>query len=133
MTTRASDEGNSQLLVEALEQRNTIKAMLRFTYTPLSLLIALILLALIVYYFGITSVSIALPTIITLCGFGIAFVGAFWDFGAKKYLDSLANNRIMFTEKDVTRINKQQLQLTLIYLGIAGLYVLSAVLIYLFF
>jgi len=133
LTTRASDEGNSQLLVEALEQRNTIKAMLRFTYTPLSLLIALILLALIVYYFGITSVSIALPTIITLCGFGIAFVGAFWDFGAKKYLDSLANNRIMFTEKDVTRINKQQLQLTLIYLGIAGLYVLSAVLIYLFF
>ena len=72
-----------------------------------------------------------MPTVITLCGFGVAFIGAFWDFGARKYLNSLANSRIMFTEKDVTRINKQQLQLTFIFLGIAGLYVLAAAIIYL--
>lgn len=124
-------EGNSDLIIEALEHHNTIQAILRFIYIPVALLVALILVALIVRYFGISSVAIAMPTVITLCGFGVAFVGAFWDFGARKYLNSLANSRIMFTEKDVTRINKQQLQLTLIFLGIAGLYVLAAAIIYL--
>lgn len=125
-------EGNRDLVIEALEHRNKIRALLRFIYIPVALLVALVLVALIVHSFGITSVSIAMPTFITLCGFAIAFVGAFWDFGARKYLNSLANSRIMFTEKDITMINKQQLQLTLIYLGIAGLYLLSAVFIYLY-
>jgi len=124
---------NSDLELEALEHRNTIQAILRFIYLPISILIALILLALIVFYFQISAITVAMPTIMTLCGFGVAFVGAFWDFGARKYLNSLANSRIIFTEKDVTRINRQQLQLTLIYLGIAGLYIMSAAFIYLYF
>jgi hypothetical protein len=129
---REPAEGNSDLIIEALEHRNTIQAILRFIYIPIALLVVLILVTLIVHYFGISSVMIAMPTVITLCGFGVAFTGAFWDFGARKYLNSLANSRIMFTDKDVTRINKQQLQLTLIFLGIAGLYVLTAAFIYLF-
>ncbi len=132
MIGREPAEGNSDLIIEALEHRNTIQAILRFIYIPIALLVVLILVTLIVHYFGISSVMIAMPTVITLCGFGVAFTGAFWDFGARKYLNSLANSRIMFTDKDVTRINKQQLQLTLIFLGIAGLYVLTAAFIYLF-
>ena len=132
MIGREPAGGNSDLIIEALEHRNTIQAILRFIYIPIALLVALILVTLIVHYFGISSVMIAMPTVITLCGFGVAFTGAFWDFGARKYLNSLANSRIMFTDKDVTRINKQQLQLTLIFLGIAGLYVLTAAFIYLF-
>jgi hypothetical protein len=126
------EEGNSDLVIEALEHRIRIQAILRFIYIPVALLVALILVALTVYHFGISSVTIAMPTIITICGFGVAFVGAFWDFGARKYLNSLANSRIMFTEKDITMINKQQLQLTLIYIGIAGLYILAAFFIYMF-
>lgn len=130
LTIKGTQEESLDKPLEAMERSVIIRAMLRFIYAPISLLIALILLSLIVIHFGISALSIAMPTIITLCGFGIAFFGAFWDFGARKYLNSLANSRIIFSEKDVTRINKQQLQLTLIYLGIAGLYVLSGFLIF---
>ena len=78
------------------------------------------------------SFSGPMPVIIIIIGVFVAFFGAFWDFGAKRYLSDISQHREKVTDEDVEYINRQQLMLTLIFFGIAGLYVLSAFLIYYF-
>ncbi len=73
-----------------------------------------------------------MPVIIIIIGVVVAFFGAFWVFGAKRYLSDISQHREKITDEDVVYINRQQLFLTLIFFGIAGLYVLSAFLIYYF-
>ncbi len=116
----------------ALARNESIKATFHFIWLPLFFLSSVVLVSLAFYYFKVNSLLIAVPTIISMSGVIVAFIGAYWDFGAKKYLEDLARNRIQFNEKDVSNINKKQLHLTIIFLGIAGLYFLTGYLTFYF-
>lgn len=73
-----------------------------------------------------------MPLIIIMAGFFVIIIGAWYDFGAKKYLSEVFKSGINFEEADLDYIYKQQFIMTLIYAGIGALYILTGVIIYLF-
>ncbi len=117
----------------ALELRGiSRRVMLKMSIPFIFLLFILIILSAALQIIKGSSFSGPMPVIIIIIGVFVAFFGAFWDFGAKRYLSDISQHREKVTDEDVVYINKQQLILTLIFFGIAGLYVLSAFLIYYF-
>lgn len=97
------------------------------------LLIAIIIATIILILAKLRNYVIPIPIILTIVGLFVALVGAFWDFGAKKYLEDIFKHGIHFSENDMVYINKQQFLLTVIYLGIGGLYALAGFLLYYIF
>lgn len=79
-----------------------------------------------------TSYSEPMTIVLILVGAFVAFFGSFYDFGAKRFLSDISEHMEKITDDDVVYINKQQLTLNIIFLGIAGLYVLSAFVMYYF-
>ncbi len=103
---------------------------LKLALPPLFLLVFLLILAATIIHFRGASLEEPMPLVIFIIGFFVAMFGAFYDFGAKGYLFKVFEHGVPLKETDVTNINKQQLIMTLIYVGIASLYFLSAVLLY---
>ncbi len=117
----------------ALELRGiSRRVMFQMSIPFIFLLFILIILSVALRIIKGPSFSGPMPVIIIIIGVFVAFFGAFWDFGAKRYLSDISQHREKVTDEDVEYINRQQLMLTLIFFGIAGLYVLSAFLIYYF-
>ena len=115
---------------KAMELRGiSRRVMLQMSIPFIFLLFILIILSVALEFLKGPSYSGPMPVIIIIIGVFVAFFGAFWDFGAKRYLSDISQHREKVTDEDVVYINKQQLILTLIFFGMAGLYVLSAFLI----
>lgn len=107
-------------------------AKLKLSLPPLLLLAFLLLLtAVLLHYRGVSSEE-PMPLVIFIVGFFVAMFGAFYDFGAKGYVLKIFEHGAPLNENDVRYINKQQLIMTGIYIGISGLYFLSALLLYYF-
>ncbi len=118
---------------KAMELRGiSMRIMLQMSIPFIFLLFILIILSVALQLLKGPSYSGPMPVIIIIIGVVVAFFGAFWDFGAKRYLSDISQHREKITDDDVVYINRQQFFLTLIFFGIAGLYVLSAFLIYYF-
>ncbi|MDH2905136.1 MAG: hypothetical protein PXX82_02110 [Methanomassiliicoccales archaeon] len=82
------------------------------------------------YFFGLFNYIRVMPVLLFIFGVCVMFVGAFWDFGAKMYLREIVDNNLPFGESDLNYVYKQQFVLTAIYIGVAALYILAAVIIY---
>lgn len=64
-----------------------------------------------------------MPLVIVLTGIFIIVFGAFYDFGANKYLENVFSSGARLRETDVIGINRQQLIMTMLYLliGLASI------------
>lgn len=108
---------------EKIDFRN---ATIRFAAAPLLLLGALLAAVAVLMLEKLSSYVVPFPTALTIAGVIVAFIGAYYDFGAKKYLDDMFKNRVNVPKDEVEHINRQQLIMTVIFFGIGGLYVLAA-------
>ncbi len=109
------------------------KAAVTFSIYPLTLLLSIFLAATILYFLRESSYVFPFPVIMTIIGVFIAVFGAFWDFGAKKYVQDLWKNQVNVSENDITYINRQQLLMTIVFFGIGGLYALSGFIVFILY
>ena len=101
-----------------------------FAAVPLSILACILSVSLLLSVFGFLVYRQVVPVMLFIAGIFVMFVGAWYDFGARRYVRSLEENRISFGEEDVNHIFKQQFWIMVMYLGIAGLYILIALAIF---
>ena len=115
--------------------RKKEKQRIRFILTvPLWIILAVFMSAtLLFYYIGFQSLALNIPLLIVLAGVVVIFFGSFSDFGAKKYLANVMITKASFRESDVTGINKEQLFMNIIFIGIGLLYIICGILVYYFF
>ncbi|MCY0852408.1 MAG: hypothetical protein OWQ34_06725 [Thermoplasma acidophilum] len=63
----------------------------------------------------------AMPFIIFIYGISVIFYGAWSSFGSKKYVAEVIRAGMPLKNEDILYINKKQLLLTGIFIGIGGL------------
>jgi hypothetical protein len=114
------------------ENKGPRYAKLKLSLPPILLLAFLLLLTAVLLHYRGASSEEPMPLAIFIIGFFVAMFGAFYDFGAKGYLLKIFEHGAPLDENDLRYINKQQLIMTGIYVGISGLYFLSALLLYYF-
>lgn len=101
-------------------------AMLKVSEIPL---IFLFLLVTVPYLFSLIihfSYDSYIPFFIFLSGIIVIFYGSWSSFGSKKYVSQVISSGMPLKEEDLIFINRQQLIMTLIFIGIGGLYMLVA-------
>lgn len=115
--------------------RKKEKQRIRFILTiPLWFVLAVFMCAAILfYYIGYQKIALSIPLLIVLAGIIVIFFGSFSDFGAKKYLANVMITKASLRENDVTDINKEQLVMNIIFIGIGLFYVICGIMIYYFF
>ncbi len=101
-----------------------------FAAVPLSILVCILSVSLLLSVFGFLVYRQVVPVVLFIAGIFVMFVGAWYDFGARRYVRSLEENRISFGEEDMNHIFRQQFWIMVMYLGIAGLYILIALAIF---
>ena len=121
---------NQQEPESALNVRSVMRARLIYALFPILALVVILFIPLPLSYFGLFNYVQVMPVVLFIFGVGVMFVGAFWDFGAKMYVREIMDNNLPFGERDLNFIYKQQFILTAIYIGIAFLYMLAAIVIY---
>lgn len=102
-------------------------------FLPFIPLIALILVPIPLYIAVRFDYREYMPTIIVLAGFVVMAFGSFSKFNSEEYIADLKLNRQPVNDKAIINISKVQLILTLIYIGIGVIYIVSAFLIFFFF
>lgn len=102
------------------------KLRLKIASVPLLILFAMIFGPIPFYLKGVFNYFAVMPLVIFLSAFFIFFIGAWWDFGAKDYLTELLIQGTPISEDDVKFINKQQLIITLLFIGIGIFYMFVA-------
>ncbi|MBX8631631.1 MAG: hypothetical protein KIY12_05755 [Thermoplasmata archaeon] len=112
-------------------RRAMVRARLTYALFPILALILILSVPFPFSYFGLFNYVQVMPVLLFIFGVGVMFIGAFWDFGAKMYVKEVMDNNLPFGEGDLNYIYKQQFILTSIYIGVAFLYILAAVIIYL--
>lgn len=108
-------------------------ARIKYLKPPLQALFLISVVPSIIFFFySIKTYFIVMPDIIFIAAIVVIFIGAWWDFGEKAYLEELEDYyKKTPTEEDIRYINKQQLVMTLLYILVAMLYIFVAVIIYL--
>jgi hypothetical protein len=114
----------------AVAAHSMTRARLMYALFPILALVIVLSVPLPLSYFGLFDYVQVMPVVLFIFGVGVMFIGAFWDFGAKMYVKEVVDNRLPFGEEDLNFIYKQQFILTAIYIGVAFLYILAAVIIY---
>jgi hypothetical protein len=101
----------------------------RFLLTlPLfAVLLSLVLVSSVLYIAHLKGDAEVFPLVLVLIGIVIIFFGAFFDFGANRYLENVFLAKAPLKERDITQINREQLIMTVIYGGIGLLYILIGV------
>lgn len=128
------EDRNSVMDLVNLSVRQAVrKARWRYTMPPLAILgIVLMGMALFSLPDGFSHFFSITPDVLIIGGIGVMFFGAWYDFGAIAYEKELKDHyRKSLTDQDATYINKQQLIMTLIYIGIGFLYIAVGTAIYL--
>ena len=116
--------------LEVREQRRAlVRTRWRFTLLPLAVMAALMaVFAPAAVWWGLDYTSVV-PLFLAIGGIVVLFVGAWYDFGAKGYVKGLLRANVPVTQEDIDRIHREQLILTLCYGGVAGLYVVMAIVV----
>ncbi len=113
------------------EQRRSEIRRVRFLLAlPLFVLLLSLLLASSIFFFtGKYADANVFPLALVLLGVVIIFFGAFYDFGANKYLEGIFITGARLREDDITNINREQLIMTSIYAGIGLLFIVSGIIL----
>lgn len=93
------------------------------TLPLLAILLSLILASILLYIANRRGYADIFPLALVLLGIGVIFFGAFYDFGANKYLENVFIAKAPLREGDRTQINREQLIMTIIYAGVGILYI----------
>ena len=114
------------------EIRRKEKRLTRFKLAipPLALLFGIFISAIVLLFANAIFIVNVVPLILVMLGFVIIFFGAFYDFGANRYVNAMFQSKASLREKDVVQINREQLIMTLIFSGIGGLYILAGVILF---
>ena len=114
-----------------IREKNRVR--LKISAPPLILLILLLIFSILFKIAGVTEVSQVMPLTIVFIGILVIAFGAFFDFGAKQYLQNLIMSKSKLKDETVININREQAIMTLIYVGIGILYMFSAVILVLLY
>jgi uncharacterized membrane protein YwzB len=93
------------------------------------LLLLLLLFSSLFKLAGVTEVSRIMPLAIVFAGVFVIAFGAFFDFGAKQYMQNLMMSRSEVKDETLLNIEREQAIMTLIYVGIGLFYMVSALLL----
>ncbi|MBX8634291.1 MAG: hypothetical protein M1422_00375 [Candidatus Thermoplasmatota archaeon] len=115
-----------------MAKKQTRQAFIRYSLYPLALLAIMLTFPLPLYYLGLFPYTLVMPDVLAITGIVVIFLGAFYDFGAKKYVSEIAESRLPFSNDDLNYIYKQQLKLTGVYAIVGFLFFISAVIIFAF-
>ncbi len=96
----------------------------------LVLLFILFMSGVVLFLVDAKSIANIFPLLLVMAGIVIIFFGAFYDFGANRYVNSMFESKARLREEDVVKINKEQLIMTAIFAGIGGLFILFGVILY---
>lgn len=99
---------------------------------PLAVLVVVLMgMALFSLFYGFSHFFVFSPDVLVIGGVIVMFFGAWYDFGAIAYEKELKDYyRRTLNEADASYINKQQLIMTLIYIGIGFFYIMTGITIY---
>ncbi|MGP6207199.1 hypothetical protein ACNF42_04090 [Cuniculiplasma sp. SKW3] len=95
----------------------------------LAILFSMIIAAIVLFTFNKRGYADAFPLFLVLLGIVVIFFGAFYDLGANKYIENVFIAKAPLKEHDVTQINREQLIMTLIYLGDGVPYIIAGVIL----
>ncbi|MHB1439439.1 MAG: hypothetical protein ACYCSO_04765 [Cuniculiplasma sp.] len=96
----------------------------------LVLLFILFMSGVVLFLVDAKSIANIFPLLLVMAGIVVIFFGAFYDFGANRYVNSMFESKARLREEDVVKINKEQLIMTAIFAGIGGLLILFGVILY---
>lgn len=108
-------------------EKNLVR--LKISLPPLLLLMLLLLFSILFKIAGISVIFQVMPLAIVFIGIIVIVFGAFFDFGASKYLQNIVMSRSKLNDDVILNINKEQAIMSLIYAGIGLFYVFSAVML----
>ncbi|CAC11416.1 hypothetical membrane protein [Thermoplasma acidophilum] len=94
---------------------------LKLSSIPLTILVFLLILSLVFNIQGNKDAFDAMPLIIFIYGISVIFYGAWSSFGSKKYVAEVMKAGMPLKNEDIIYINKKQLLLTGIFIGIGSL------------
>jgi len=111
------------------DRRSVVRARWRFTLIPILALAILLVAFSPLAAFGWADYVGVVPIVLTIAAVVVFFAGAWYDFGAKGFVRDLHRANEPVTEADLDLIHREQFIMTLCYGGVAGLYVVIALLI----
>lgn len=103
---------------------------IKFSLIPIIIMLSMIFIPLPFYFFFNFNYFYYMPVIFFIAGFFVIIVGAWYDFGSKNYLSSVFKSGEHFEDSDLDYIYKQQLIMTLIFIGIGALYMVIGYVIF---
>jgi glucan phosphoethanolaminetransferase (alkaline phosphatase superfamily) len=118
---------------EDIRTKEKIHTRLMLAVPALFLLFILFMSGLVLFVANAKFIANAFPFIIVMVGIVVMFFGAFYDFGANRYVNSMFASKARLREEDVIQINKEQLIMTLIFAGLGGLFILFGVILFYIF
>jgi hypothetical protein len=124
-------ESDRRSRLEAEEVRVAARrARWHFTIYPLAGLAVLLLLGVPPALLRLFNYGTTMPLFLFLGGIVVIFYGAWYDFGAREVVGNLIQHQLPFGPADLDYIYRQQFWLTLIYLGVGGLYMTTALVMF---
>lgn len=102
------------------------QAFATLTLAPVAGLLVLLVLPAPLALLGIIDYASVVPTLVFMGGIVVLFVGAWWDFGARKYVQTLMEQHLPFGEKDLEFVHRRQFHLMVLYFALGGAYILVA-------
>lgn len=112
---------------EEIRRNEKIRTRFKLTVPPMVLLFVLFISGIVLLLAGAPSIANVFPLILVMVGLVIIFFGAFFDFGANRYINNMFQTKASLREKDIVQINREQLIMTVIFVGVGGLYILMGV------
>jgi hypothetical protein len=117
--------------LEAAEGRRAlIRTRWRLTFYPIAVLAGILAVFAPPAAVGALDYRNVVPILLFMGAIVVFFVGSWYDFGAKGYIRDMVRTHQAVTDGDVDRIHREQFIMTACYSGVAGLYVLVAILVY---
>jgi len=125
------DTDRRAVLEEAEVRASARRARWHFTLYPLAGLGLLLLIGAPPALLGLYNYGRTMPLFLFIGGILVMFIGAWYDFGAREVVTELVAHQLPFGPTDLDYLYRQQFWLTMIYLGVAGLYMTTAVTMFL--
>lgn len=100
---------------------------LKISTPPLVLLALLFVMSIMLKVARVNEVAQVLPITFVFVGILVIAFGAFFDFGASKYLQNLVMAKMKIEDQEILNIRREQFIMSLIYAGIGFLFIASGV------
>ncbi len=108
-------------------KKEIYKTRLLLTLPLFLVLIILVSVTLLLYFVGLRSIAVDIPLFIVMGGIVVLFIGSFYDFGAKNYIERVFVSKAALKERDVVSINREQLIMNGIFAAVGGIFILSGI------